>query len=1181
MNNWKVVRRFVYELSSDTLTFTEADTRCISSISPSLSNSSSSSSIMMEVGSCRLESNCSSLSIRVGEFSNSFSFGVAMIPFTSSNNNNELFGERIDSWGVCIRDNKCVLGTCGEYFIGIKPIETGDILSLDIDLSRERIAMVINGALVQEWSLPSINYSSLVGGVTFEGKGDVDILPIDTPYEAITWVRQNIAPISSSKEKYKQIVSNLHSINISQNQYTTIGFPENSIASLPLNDTTFTLLDKIDPQQDVEKSPYLQDVADALGLNNMMASMNVNNTNNSNSKLNYKSKGKKGKNKFRKLAKRTTRFYKSNTNQVKIIDDNMDLSSLLAVPPSLIEPHHPNLAGSHIESSIEKLFPHLGIQRGMQSPVIGGGPRSRPKKNQPSRSIMPREKLEGDANLFVTGCDSAGGTGKLPVLFSSGDFMKSIELIPPILIPESDTTATTTVADKYDVDDMVSQSMVKLNNRKMKQLRGDSSMTVESFNASSLSASQYRDTLIHNVIERGTMKLNESHDIAINNKVEPSSPVEKYLNFIAKVKEEIVPEVVDDDDDKENIVDHAHEEMRDLIICKKNSMNMSLTRQGSISSIMSTVSRKMRKLLGIGPSKDRFGKKEHRFGAYSVEAPDVDPRESKSPSKPRDDDLWNPNPRLSRQKSSPKKPNAKPNWKPSGRLAFEAPPLPAIAPTPSEPEPESELSEYNNCVDGNNVHNNNYRSSVSLEATVEISDNDNKDEIDSNYDNESDTLDLFNDIKKLNRQVKSLPYGLSMVYSDPKRVKEMAKPSLRRLELNGLILKNDNPKPFSKLPLPLYLSSYDRLRKNDFHLSIEYCMHCHSHVTLKHDPRKYENMASTMMDLLKEEILDMKKRCFFELLPIHPKGYCQGRMKESLCIDCDMEIHAKDWYENRIKEGTPGTLSSNKSSSNPLFEEKFDQLPLNQRYRTGALEIQVAFKHPKYGLMVTTLHSKIASRNWPNPAIIIRRLKLFLSICVKDSNTAIIKDVIATDYTNVTETLDNNKDEEKIQLLHEKNEFVVEPTPKVIQSPVIMESTATHQIIIPEAEVDITINSDETNVDDNKVVEEIEKKEDLDDMDQKIPTHTPLIVQPTLIVTTTRTTEADNKVQAEIEDISNKKMDTDSISNEEKIDSKISNSVEIMGILKADTQDILEATQEQQEEQKATAETEMEKEPSY
>ena len=36
-----------------------------------------------------------------------------------------------------------------------------------------------------------------------------------------------------------------------------------------------------------------------------------------------------------------------------------------------------------------------------------------------------------------------------------------------------------------------------------------------------------------------------------------------------------------------------------------------------------------------------------------------------------------------------------------------------------------------------------------------------------------------------------------------------------------------------------------------------------------------------------------------------------------------------------------------------------------------------------------------------------------------------------------------------------------------------------------------------------------------------------------------------------------------------------------MGILKADTQDILEATQEQQEEQKATAEKEMEKEPSY
>ena len=32
-----------------------------------------------------------------------------------------------------------------------------------------------------------------------------------------------------------------------------------------------------------------------------------------------------------------------------------------------------------------------------------------------------------------------------------------------------------------------------------------------------------------------------------------------------------------------------------------------------------------------------------------------------------------------------------------------------VAPTPSEPEPESELSEYNNCVDGNNVH-------ISIEA---------------------------------------------------------------------------------------------------------------------------------------------------------------------------------------------------------------------------------------------------------------------------------------------------------------------------------------------------------------------------------------------------------------------------------------------------------------------------------
>ena len=59
------------------------------------------------------------------------------------------------------------------------------------------------------------------------------------------------------------------------------------------------------------------------------------------------------------------------------------------------------------------------------------------------------------------------------------------------------------------------------------------------------------------------------------------------------------------------------------------------------------------------------------------------------------------------------------------------------------------------------------------------------------------------------------------------------------------------------------------------YFSIEYCMHCQSHVTLKHDPRKYEDMALSLMDLLKTTVdendvysIDINKGCYFELLPI-------------------------------------------------------------------------------------------------------------------------------------------------------------------------------------------------------------------------------------------------------------------------------------------------------------------------
>ena len=219
-------------------------------------------------------------------------------------------------------------------------------------------------------------------------------------------------------------------------------------------------------------------------------------------------------------------------------------------------------------------------------------------------------------------------------------------------------------------------------------------------------------------------------------------------------------------------------------------------------------------------------------------------------------------------------------------------------------------------------------------------------------------------------------------------------------------------------------------------------------------------------------------------------------------------MHANEWYQNCIeinKNKLDASSNLNKSSSNPsLVDEKFDEIPLNQRFRTGALEIQVAFKHPQYGLMATTLHSKLTSRNWPNPTIVMRRLKLFLSICAKDNNAAIINNVDNT-VNNTTVGLEvnvvDNQEENKVQSLHEKNELVIQTPPIVVPPPInVIETTTT------EVEVNMKINTDDTNVSDNK-----EKKQDVDNKNQEVVSQTLPVVQPTYTTTTIKTTEAESK----------------------------------------------------------------------
>ena len=51
--------------------------------------------------------------------------------------------------------------------------------------------------------------------------------------------------------------------------------------------------------------------------------------------------------------------------------------------------------------------------------------------------------------------------------------------------------------------------------------------------------------------------------------------------------------------------------------------------------------------------------------------------------------------------------------------------------------------------------------------------------------------------------------------------------------------------------------------------------------------------------------------------------------------------------------------------------------------RVGAFEVQIAFLHPKHGLMVETLHSKLVSKSWPNKELIRRRVTAFFDQVVK------------------------------------------------------------------------------------------------------------------------------------------------------------------------------------------------------
>jgi hypothetical protein len=166
---------------------------------------------------------------------------------------------------------------------------------------------------------------------------------------------------------------------------------------------------------------------------------------------------------------------------------------------------------------------------------------------------------------------------------------------------------------------------------------------------------------------------------------------------------------------------------------------------------------------------------------------------------------------------------------------------------------------------------------------------------------------------------------------------------------------------------------------------VEYCYHCASHLTLKHDPGKYESVATQLMQALEMAargnawVRDQEAKVTGLRVPINPKNYSRGVVHGARCIDANSVEAASSFIPPASKEA--------------LCQPAKEGCRYNEyEQRTGALEIQVACEHPRFGLVVATLHSKLAVRMWPNPILAAKRLGRFLDVCatsdIDDVSTA-------------------------------------------------------------------------------------------------------------------------------------------------------------------------------------------------
>ena len=1038
MERWAVVGRFCYQSSASELQLGGADTR--GRVKPDNRGKGGSFAGLARVGRAR-----SCMSVRVDNLEgDEFSFGIAMAPFDPGSR--ELLGERLDSWGVLVKGGKSMVGENGEYYSPVLMLCVGDILSLDIDLTRQRVAIMKNGALLQEWSVENTDPECYVAGVTLTEGCEAQILPMESPYAAPAYMNTTggaSGAMGATKSRYNNIVAGIQeSMAVSQakaqGQASAVmgSNLEDSIGSIGKMEgggmMTVAEREASSPYNGRCKGSSKASQKKKAHPHPMKTAQQAPSSSSRRGPAQSGS-NRKNPNQMPAPAEFIPYGYKPHSSVDASMKHLGDEAKFLSIPGALIEPHRPSTAWDvpYIESDISVLFPHLNEQRGRRTKMAGkaqaNGPRIRAqqqKKHEKQQRWPASAGGGGGINgVYVTGIDAAGGMGLLPIFFSHGEVERPATAASIVVSPSRGGRAR--YEEDVDVEEdegyeahinpnepevhdrinqLVSDGLSKLENRQRSSNGNGTGEPGLKSPAGKVTAAEYRETMAQRRKEREAeaaelkaAQMDENFKSATahlhgDSFAEPGAGTHTKADVVDKFVSYLVDGVVDTlahspdghkgmspsksmpflfapadalGERKAGALVHSVSELAvgtgmeilgsreetfgvgDAGFSKASVAENVAGHTMVASAAISSPERpkgllgKMWEIMGRGPGKRKHRPKKkssgdgllnpHRFGGAAADdgegegggAVRVLASQAESLAD-RNSSLYSPNARLSRSKVLADE-DGRPQWRPSGRL-----PPPPDATGSSPPKAERELA-------------------TSLETAANGS---------------RSRRGLVVD--------ESVVIEAPRVLSDPVRVESLSKPLPRVLE-HLESLKEHAPPPVM-VPDPLHMNAYRGMRAGDVIVSVEYCYHCASHMTLKHDPGKYESMATQLMQALEMAVRGdawvrgQEAKVTGVRVPINPKNYSQGVVHDARCIDTSSVEAATGFVPPASKE-----VLCQPAREGCRYNE-FEQ-------RTGALEIQVACKHPRFGLVVATLHSKLAVRKWPNPTLAAKRLKRFLDVC--------------------------------------------------------------------------------------------------------------------------------------------------------------------------------------------------------